>query len=418
MKKLSFLRKRHPRFIYQDYYYKIVNDNLRICFKFKIEPNIRFKPEIIIRNVSASRLKKIGERALNNFVFHLGLIEMLSYWKATCSPEILVRAGYLNKEQIKWWHDLIVKGMGQFFYENKIDWRPAGFLKITSNPKIEVKSTEASKLEFKDRYLVPIGGGKDSIVTLERLKSRKESLNCFLLNPIQAAKRITRLAGVRKPVVVERKIDPVLLRLNKQSYLNGHTPFTALLSFLSVFCAVLFDYEHVAFSNEKSADEGNVRYRGKVINHQYSKSSEFENKFKAYCKKYLARNIHYFSFLRRYSELQISRLFAKYPKYFIAFSSCNVAAKTKKKWCGQCPKCLFVYAALYPYLDKKQLLKIFGKDLFVDKKLLPVLKSLIGQGRHKPFECVGTYQESRQALKLSLKKAKQSGKVPYLLTKL
>jgi len=43
---------------------------------------------------------------------------------------------------------------------------------------------------------------------------------------------------------------------------------------------------------------------------------------------------------------------------------------------------------------------------------------LIGQGRHKPFECVGTYQESRIAFKLSLKKAKKLGKIPYLLTKI
>ncbi len=67
---------------------------------------------------------------MNNLVFHLGLMEIPTYWKATCSPEIVVKAGPLNKEQIKWWKDLIIKGMGQFFYENKIDWRSSNFLKI------------------------------------------------------------------------------------------------------------------------------------------------------------------------------------------------------------------------------------------------------------------------------------------------
>ena len=149
--------------------------------------------------------------------------------------------------------------------------------------------------------------------------------------------------------------------------------------------------------------------------------------------------INYFSFLRQYTELEIARMFSRYPKYFPFFLSCNEAYKTdsgrkkpKKKWCGKCPKCLFVYAVLYPYLDKKQLLKIFGKDLFEDKKLLPVMKSLIGEARlrpstmlgttarqrsHKPFECVGTKKESRMAFNLSLKKAKKLGKIPYLLKK-
>ena len=72
---------------------------------------------------------------------------------------------------------------------------------------------------------------------------------------------------------------------------------------------------------------------------------------------------------------------------------------------------------LYPYLNRKELLKIFGKDLFENRKLLPILKGLMGQGRIKPFECVGTIKESRLAFNLSLNKAKKLGKIPYLLTK-
>lgn len=82
---------------------------------------------------------------------------------------------------------------------------------------------------------------------------------------------------------------------------------------------------------------------------------------------------------------------------------------------------------LYDFLSffrKKDLLKIFGKDIFHpstssgQEKLLAIMKALIGEGRPKPFECVGTYKESKLALKLSLQKAKKSGKVPFLLTKI
>jgi hypothetical protein len=63
-------------------------------------------------------------------------------------------------------------------------------------------------------------------------------------------------------------------------------------------------------------------------------------------------------------------------------------------------------------------LKIFGKDIFENKRLLPAMKGLLGQGRPKPFECVGTKKESKLAFSLSLRKAKKMREIPYLLTKI
>lgn len=409
-------RKKYPQFVYKRYFWRIKAGTLKIAFDFRIEPGIRFRPEIIIKDIETSRLKKLGDKAINNFVFHLGLMEIPSYWKCTCSKEIVISAGYLNQEQIKWWQGLIIKGMGQFFYENRINFKSANFLKIKSS-RLNLNQLNCSRFSLDHRYLVPVGGGKDSIVTLEKLKKQKKEIKAFVVNPTKAVKNVLRVAGIKNPIIVERKIDPTLLKLNKKGYLNGHTPFTAVLSFLSVFCAALFDCKNIAFSNEKSADEGNIRYLGRTINHQYSKSSEFERKFKFYCKRYLAKNVNCFSFLRKYTELEISKMFTKYPKYFSVFSSCNVASRIGDRWCNNCPKCLFVYATLYSFLKKRQLLKIFGKDLFENKKLLPIMKGLIGQTRLKPFECVGTYKESRLAFNLGLKKAQKSKKVPYLLQK-
>ena len=224
-----------------------------------------------------------------------------------------------------------------------------------------------------------MGGGRDAIVTLELLKKQNKKINCFLVNSTKAAKGVVKTAGIEKPIIVKRTIDPTLLKLNKKGFLNGHTPFTAVLSFLSVFCGVLFDYKNIVFSNEKSANEGNVKYLGKMINHQWAKSSEFERKFKTYCKKYLVKDINYFSLLRSCTELEISKMFLKYPKYFSVFSSCNLGIKTSRRWCGNCAKCLFVYTTFYPFLERKQLLKIFGKDIFQNKKLLPTLYGLLGQ---------------------------------------
>ena len=418
----NFLRKKYPRFIYKKYSYKISGKNLEIFFDFLIEPKIKFRPKIVIENIDKKQIKEVGDRVLNNLIFHLGLIELLSYWKSTCSPEIIIKAGFLNSEQIKWWKDLIIQGMGQFFYENKIDFSQPGFLKIISKNNKNFK--KFSKKLKKDKFLIAMGEGKDSIVTLELLKKKKLYLSCFVVNPNKIHFKILKKASITNPIIVERKIDPKLLESNRKGFLNGHTPVTASHSFLAVFCALLFNFSRVVFSNEKSSDEGNLKYLGKTINHQYSKSSDFEKKFQNYIKKYLASDIDYFSFLRPLSEIQIAKIFSKLPQYFPLFLSCNEAKKTYSgtekptlKWCCKCSKCLFVFTILYPFLEEKQLIKIFGKNLFNDKNLLPIMKELIGKKGFKPFECVGTKKETLVAFYLSWKKNRDlvSIKLPFLL---
>lgn len=436
----DFLRKKYPKFIYEKYFYKISGKNLEIFFDFKIAPGIKFQPKISIENIDKKRLAGIKNGGLDNLIFHLGLIEIPSYWKTTCSPVIEVRAGYLNKEQVNWWKKLFIDGMGQFYYENKIDWRAPDFIKIYSSQGSDPRRAYPGKL--RDRSLVPFAGGRDSIVTLEGLKKiknglplglRPKEISLFTVNPIEKIQRTARVTGVKKQIIVRRIVDKKLLELNKKGYLNGHTPFTSVLSFISALCAVIFDYENIAFSNEKSSDEGNVKYLGKMINHQWAKSSEFEKMFKNYCTKYLAKNINYFSYLRKYTELEISKMLTKYPQYFPVFSSCNAGMrmnvkgtlKAKERWCGNCPKCLFVYMSLYPFLREEELNRIFEKNIFDPsassgqaKKLIAIMKGLLGQGSAKPFECVGTKEETKKAFRLCLEKSKKEGRAPFLLTKI
>ena len=428
--KLENLRKKYPKFVYEKYSCEIKRENLEISFLFKIEPDIIFQPKIIIENIPGS-LQRSDLCKLENLIFHLGLMEIPSYWKATCSPVIEIKAGHLNKEQIKWWHNLIIRSMGQFYYENKIDWRKKDFLKIYADKRPGLAWARPGLKNLVNRFLVPFAGGRDSIVTLEALKKRGKDIALFTVNPIKKIQKVVKVSGIKEQIIVKRLIDKKLLALNKNGCLNGHTPFTGVLSFISLLCAVIFDYRNIAFSNEKSAEEGNVKYLGKIINHQWAKSLEFEKMFQFYAKKYLVKNVNYFSFLRKYGELEISKIFSKYKKYFPFFSSCNAGMKissggqlaAKERWCGNCPKCLFVYMALYPYLNEKELLEIFGKDIFDPstssgrEKLLLIMKGLLGRGRSKPFECVGTKAESRLAFKLCLQRVKRLGKLPYLLRK-
>jgi hypothetical protein len=409
------LRKNYPEFVFENYSWKKENNDFLISFDFKIKPDISFNPQIKIKDIKDF---EFNEELINNLVFNLGLVEMISYWKVTCSPVINIKAGNLNEEQIDWWKDLILNGMGQYFFENKIDWRKDSFLEIKVNKKKTI--FEKSDLKLEEGILLPIGGGKDSIVSLELLKDKKVS--CFSLNPIRATKEIIKTGDCKEFIQVKREIDPSLLELNKKGFLNGHTPFSAYLAFLTVLTGYLFNKKYVVLSNERSSNEGNLEYLGKEINHQYSKTFDFEKKFRSYSKKYLIKEIKYFSFLRPLYELQITKIFSKFKKYFPIFLSCNEAQKTCSgtkekigKWCGQCSKCLFIYICLYPFINKEEIINIFGEDLFKKESSLPIIKQLLGvEDYSKPFECVGTHQESLIALYLSWKKEKENN-LPLVL---
>ena len=246
---------------------------------------------------------------------------------------------------------------------------------------------------FEEKVLVPVGGGKDSVVTLECLRNEMPVIP-LIVNPRGATLNCVKTAGYTENdfIVINRTLDPTMLQLNAEGYLNGHTPFSALLAFISVLVAFGSRSKYIALSNENSANESTVP--GTNINHQYSKSIEFERDFRNYVAENLNDKVQYFSFLRPLSELQIASLFAQCEAYHPVFRSCNVGSKTDS-WCGHCPKCLFTWIILSPFLSREKLTAIFGKDLMADASLQPILEELNGTAAVKPFECVGTVEEVR-----------------------
>lgn len=404
------LRRRHSRFIYEAYDIRQSRNNITIFFNFKITPDIIFRPSLVFPRPPS--LTRDALKNLEGLIFNLGMVEAISYWKATCSPKIVIKAGYLNKKQFAWWRKLLIKGLGEFFYTNSVDFTQKDLveIKVKSDKKF---SPFASSLKGRD--LILVGGGKDSTVTLEKISRQDRDFNCLMLNPTRAAMNISKAGGCKNSIIVKRTIDPKLLELNSKGYLNGHTPYSAYLAFLSVFCGVLYNYKNLIVSNEASSNEGNVEYHGQIINHQYSKSFEFEKDFRVYCREYLASSANYFSFLRKWGELKISKEFSRMPKYHKLFRSCNQGLKTNS-WCGRCAKCVSTCITLSPFLGKKTK-EIFGKDLLEDINLMPIVKKLLGENNAvKPFECVATKDEIKTAISLGIKRAKKDReKIPKLL---
>jgi hypothetical protein len=162
----------------------------------------------------------------------------------------------------------------------------------------------------------------------------------------------------------------------------------------------------VAFANERSAASGNVEYLGMQVNHQWSKSLACEMRFRDYIHTFVTPDITPFSLLRPFDEIEIVRRFTKYPEYFGKVSSCNrnfsIASprpetSNRAYWCGECPKCAFVFSCLAAFLPKETVVGIVGKNLFADASLLPLYRELLGIEAFKPFECVGTADETTVA---------------------
>ncbi len=414
------LRKKYPRFEYSKYYYQLVNGELLINFEYNISKKIYFLHKVVF-DVDKKHWNKTHSLELSNLVFHLGLAEMFSYWKATCSPLIDVSAGYLSEKQIIWWKDLLINGMSQYFYENKIDFTPDNFVNMTSSKK-ETKS-DLVQVDG-EKTLIPVGGGKDSLVTLETLVRNDLGHAALVVHPTTFySTKIIEKSGIKEVISVSRGLDPEILNLNSQGFLNGHIPYTNLLFFISLITAYIKGYKYIAFSNEKSADEVNIKYLGKNINHQYSKTFEFENDLRSYNRKYLS-DINLFSFLRPLYDIQIAKIFSKYEKYFEIVRSCNVGQQAGV-WCCNCPKCLSSFILLFPFIGPTKIKKLFPHNLYEDGHLSRLLDDLISEKKVKPFECVGTREELKVGLLLSLKhyhnnelpKLLKYAKITYLTNK-
>ena len=186
----SELRKKHGQFIYEGHKIEFRQGSLKIVFDFLLTPDIKFNPEVILPNVSKDRLEEVGPEVLANLVFNLGMVELLSYWKTACSPQIIIKAGYLNKEQIAFWKKLLIKGLGEFFYTNKIDFTQEDLIEFVRQPeRLQAKFTSYDG-KLNDRDLVLVGGGKDSAVTLESIGKQEKEFNALILNPTKAAIKI------------------------------------------------------------------------------------------------------------------------------------------------------------------------------------------------------------------------------------
>lgn len=323
------------------------------------------------------------------------LLAGVSYYKAYIPSTLRTLAFPLDARTAAFLAKVYLNGLGEFAFKND----------VAVDPRFVVDTQDAAaplSLVLPHGNLVAVGGGKDSIVTIECLKKAAEPVTLFAVGsglepagPIRAT-----IEKARAPsLVVTRTLSATLLDLNQKDALNGHVPITGILSGIAVACAILYGFDAVVFSNENSASAPNVKRGDLEVNHQYSKSLAFEKDFSDLIRATVSPDIGYFSFLRPLTEAEIARRFAGLETYHSIFRSCNTAFRQDEKrrgknWCCDCPKCRFVFLALAPFIEKSKLVDIFGLDLLEQANQTEGFSELCGLSAHKPFECVGEVEES------------------------
>lgn len=328
----------------------------------------------------------------------LHLIAGVSYYKAAVPEEIRIESYAIDADTAALLESVYLNGLGEFAYRNGLNLRgrirfPAGATQVAAT---------APALGLPEHALVAIGGGKDSLVSIEALRGVDIAQTVTWIGGSQLIKSCAERTGL-PTLNLGRQLAPQLFEYNRQGAWNGHIPVTAVNSAIMVFAAILTGANQVVFSNERSASYGSLIEGTGEVNHQWSKGWAFERDFGDHVHARIAADLHYYSLLRPLSELAVARQFAKTDHYDAHFSSCNrnfhiLGERPVNRWCGVCPKCHFVFLALAPFMPKPRLVGIFGRNLLDDPAQTAGYDALLEFQDHKPFECVGEGRESRAAM--------------------
>jgi len=326
----------------------------------------------------------------------LHLIAGVSYYKAGVPEQVRIDSYSIDAATAALVETVYLNGLGEFAYRNGLNLR--GRFRLP----VEGEAFAAPALGLREHALVAIGGGKDSLVSIEALRSQGIAETVTWIGGSQLIRACAERTGL--PILnIGRTLAPELFELNRQGAWNGHIPVTAVNSAIMVLAALLQGVDQVVFSNERSASYGSQIPGTGEVNHQWSKGWAFEQAFGEHLERHVAADLHYYSLLRPLSELAVARQFAKSDFYDAHFSSCNrnfhiLGERPVNRWCGVCPKCHFVFLALAPFMPKMRLVGIFGRNLLDDLEQAPGFDALLEFQDHKPFECVGEGRESRAAM--------------------
>ncbi len=388
------------RFYYDNI--KISGDRKTINFYFHIDTD---QTSIIFNETFTVPLPVPESKTVDRLLRSLHLALGISYYKVYFPPEI-EHPYQMDEEEASFWNTIFRNGLGEFLYINKLSADNIATFHAQSGT---ITYEDTDDVSWYRHALLGIGGGKDSIVAGELLKKIKLPTTGFVLATGTNQGQAYAVAKTMEYnlFTVERRIDAQLLELNKQDdTYNGHIPISVIFALTGCLLATIDGAQHVIVANESSASIPHVTYEGSEVNHQWSKSLEFEKLFQAYLKKNISKELFYSSVIRPISSVAVAKIFSKYPQYFEVFTSDNAVFKidavpsADKRWNKNSTKSLSSFMLLAPWLEDNELYRIFGHNYLQDNDLTYNFLNLLGYGDKTILDCVGTPDELRLCISL------------------
>ena len=394
--------------------------SLKAVFNFSFDEAIFFVEEIDFSCQWFKIRENIDQSTLDWLLFHLSIALAISYYKLCPTREIVLENWFLDDKQKEFWRKFYINWLWEYFFKNNIS--PLELCYFVNKNSEKINEYEKFHIDSQ-KALVTLWWWKDSLLVTQIFQEIWLDFDtCTFGKDYVLHKSVGDKIWVPR-LLINREMDQKLFDMNLQWYYNWHVPITGIIAFVLQMTAYLYDYRYIVLANEKSSNEPNTYMDGISINHQYSKSFEFEKDLDRYVNNYISTDVKYFSLLRWMYEIFIAREFVKYWKYFDVFSSCNNNFKiieqnktTNDRRCCKCPKCAFVYSIFRPFITDEQVNIIFWKELYQDIELENLFKELLGISGIKPFECVGTNEEVIMAMYMYYNKLKKSNsELPFIL---
>ncbi len=397
--------------------YKVDTARSVISFTYHVEfpsgKKKRYTDQLFLKDLPPEAWEKVPKAVLEPTLQSLLLMIGINYWTVFPTRNMRIERFALTREQAQFWNALYLNGLGEFFYRMKMNFEDL----IAFPYDASATAPLPARFERPARALLLNGAGKDSILSAEMLKAAGTPFDFFAFTPSRAHERVATLVGT-KTISVTRRRDP---RINLAALFHRTSaayPSVSTFTFVATLLAELLGYDSIIFSNERSADVGNLTYRGLSVNHQWCKSSEAEKMTNDYIQRYITPDISTRSLLRKYSELEIVRRFVRYPQYLHSVTSCNsyfCYSRTEQLflrtpyWCNECPKCVFLFACFSAFLSKKEVVSIFGANLYTKRHLLPLFRQILGLEGFKPLDCVGEPEEMILAMHYAAQRKEYAG---------
>ena len=109
---------KYKRFVFESYQFR--PESGEISFRYSFDGEIEFEEVLVLPEME---VLQVEEELLERILFNLHLIVGISYYKAYCPREIEVKSGVLCEAEADFWNKLYTQGLGEFFYQNEIDFR-------------------------------------------------------------------------------------------------------------------------------------------------------------------------------------------------------------------------------------------------------------------------------------------------------